>query len=288
MSINLADCYEAIADAIADREAVVVEDTRWTYAELDREANKVGHFLQSLGLGRNDHIAMHMRNSGEFIATLVGALKVSVVPVNINFRYTAAELEYLYSNSDARAAFVDPEFCPLLVEVLPRLPELRHVVVVGEVPAELADACRDAGITAHAFHDGVDGQSDARDFPERSGDDHFMVYTGGTTGNPKGVVWRHEDFYYAALAGGNQNGDPIHSTEELGAQAASNGVVGLLVTAPLIHGAAVYALLSMFFMGAKQVIMRTWDAVDALRLIESEKLNVLMVVGDAMAVPFVD
>ena len=288
MSINLADCYEAIADAIADREAVVLGRTRWTYRELDLEANKVGHLLQSLDVVRLDHLAMHMRNSTAFISTLLGALKVGAVPVNINFRYTTAELEYLYSNSDATVTFVDPEFCPLVAEILPRLTELRHAVVIGEVPEDFDRACRAAGVQTHSFDEAVARQSDARDFPARSGDDHFMVYTGGTTGHPKGVVWRHEDFYYAALAGGNQYGDPFHSVAELAENAAGTDPMTLLVTAPLIHGAAVYAVFSMFFMGAKQVVMANWDAREALRLIREEQVQILMVVGDAMAVPFVD
>ncbi len=288
MTINLADCYEGLADALAEREAIVLDDERLTYAELDVEANKLGHFLQSIGVQPQDHLAMHMRNSVEFIATLVGALKVRAVPVNINFRYTAAELEYLYTNSDSTVLFVDPEFCPLVAEVLPSLTVLTHAVVIGDVPAEFAAACESAGVTAHSYSAEVSGHSGARDFPERSGDDHFMVYTGGTTGDPKGVVWRHEDFYYAALAGGNPYGDPHHTVEALTDAAAGMAPLTLLVTAPLIHGAAVYAVFSMFFTGSKQVIMRNWDARESLRLIKDEQAQILMVVGDAMAVPFVD
>lgn len=288
MSINLADCYEALADALAEREAIVVDGTRLTYADLDAEANKLGHFLQSIGVQPQDHLAMHMRNSAEFIITLLGTLKVRAVPVNINFRYTAAELEYLYTNSDSTVLFVDTEFCPVVAEVLPALSVMKHVVVIGEVPADFAAACEAAGISVHEYHAAVDGMSDARDFPERSGDDHFMVYTGGTTGDPKGVVWRHEDFYYAALAGGNQYGDPHHSIADLVAAAENMPPMVLLITAPLIHGAAVYAVFSMFFMGAKQVVMRNWDEREALKLIADEQVQILMVVGDAIAVPFVD
>lgn len=288
MTINLADCYEALSDALAEREAIVVGNTRLTYADLDREANKLGHFLESIDVQPQEHLAMHMRNSSEFVTTLLGTLKVRAVPVNINFRYTAAELEYLYSDSDSTVLFVDAEFCPVVAPVLANLTTMKHVVVIGDVPADFASACDSAGLTVRSYADAVEGRSEARDFPERSGDDHFMVYTGGTTGNPKGVIWRHEDFYFAALAGGNPYGDPHHRISDLVAAAANMQPMTLLVTAPLIHGAAVYAVFSMFFIGAKQVLMRNWDAVDALGLIAEEQVQIIMVVGDAMAVPLVD
>ena len=289
MTINLADSYEAIADVIGERPALVIDDVRWTYAELDAQANRVGHFLEGLGVRPNEHLAMHLRNSPEFVATLIGALKVRAVPVNINFRYTASELEYLYSNSDSTVLFVDPEFCPVVAEVLPRLTVMRDVVVVGdEVPEDFRAACEAAGITAHSYHPEVDRCDDSRGFAERSPDDHFMVYTGGTTGHPKGVIWRHEDFYYAALSGGNPYGDPHESVAALAEAAAASGGMTLLIPAPLIHGAAVYAVFSMFFTGSKLVVMRNWDAREALRLIAAEQVQIIMVVGDAMGVPFVD
>lgn len=288
MSMNLADAFEALSDVLADREALYVEGTRRSYAELDTGANKVGHYFESIGIGRGDHVATHMRNSIEFVESLIGTLKVRAVPVNINFRYTSSELEYLYSNSDSRLIVIDEEFCAVAGEVVSRLTELKHVLVVGEVSDSFARQCADAGVGVAAWSDVIPAQSPAREFPERSGDDRYMVYTGGTTGHPKGVVWTHTDFYYAALAGGNQYGDPHDSIEALCKSAKDTPAMSLLVTAPLIHGAAVYAMFSMFFMGAKQVLMRTWDPVDAVRLVESEKVQIIMIVGDAMGVPFVD
>lgn len=288
MSINLADAFEGLSDVLADREALSFEGRRLSYADLDVESNRLGHYLESIGIGKDDHVAMHMRNSVEFVASLLGSLKVRAVPVNINFRYTAGELEYLYSNSDSKLIVIDTEFCPIAQTVLGNLPELRSVLVVGEVPQAFAERCAELGVSVASWADVVPGQSGERGFPERSGDDHYMVYTGGTTGHPKGVVWRHEDFYYAALAGGNQYGDPHETIEELTTAARDTPAMSLLVTAPLIHGAAVYALFSMFFMGAKQVLMRNWDPTDALKLIGEEQVQIIMIVGDAMGVPFVD
>ena len=288
MSMNLADAFEALSDALAEREALYFEGARLSYAELETEANKLGHYLESIGIGPDDHVAMHMRNSIEFVVGLIGAMKVRAVPVNINFRYTSSELEYLYSNSDSKLIVIDDEFCAVAGEVVSSLPELKHVLVVGAVPDSFARQCYDAGVTVSSWSDVIPDQSSTRDFPERSGDDHYMVYTGGTTGHPKGVVWTHTDFYYAALAGGNQYGDPHDTVEELCQAAKETPAMSLLVTAPLIHGAAVYAMFSMFFMGAKQVLMRNWDPVEAIRLIDAEKVQIIMIVGDAMGVPFVD
>ena len=288
MSMNLADAFEALSDSLADREALYFEGARLSYAELDERANKVGHFLESIGIGANDHVAMHMRNSLEFVEGLIGTLKVRAVPVNINFRYTSSELEYLYSNSDSKLIIIDSEFTGVAGEILGGLGELQHVLVVGEVSDAFTQQCSDAGVGLSAWSDVIPDQSPDREFPERSGDDHYMVYTGGTTGHPKGVVWTHTDFYYAALAGGNQYGDPHDTVEELCNAAKETPAMSLLVTAPLIHGAAVYAMFSMFFMGAKQVLMRNWDPVEALRLIGEEKAQIIMIVGDAMGVPFVD
>lgn len=288
MTMNLADAFEALSDSIGDREALYFEGARLNYAELDEGANKVGHFLESIGIGANDHVAMHMRNSLEFVEALIGSLKVRAVPANINFRYTSSELEYLYSNSDSKLIIIDSEFTGIAGEILARLGALQHVLVVGEVTDAFARQCSDAGVGVSAWSDVIPEQSKDRGFPERSGDDRYMVYTGGTTGHPKGVVWTHTDFYYAALAGGNQYGDPHETIEDLCKAAKDTPAMSLLVTAPLIHGAAVYAMFSMFFMGAKQVLMRNWDPVEALSLIGSEKVQIIMIVGDAMGVPFVD
>lgn len=288
MSINLADCFEGLADTLGDREAIVFEGQRRTYAQLDEEANQVGNFLMSIGVGHNDHVAMHMRNCLEFFNGLVGTLKVRAVPVNINFRYTQAELVYLYNNSDSKVLFVETEFLPVVADALNETTTLEHIIVIGDVTAEFRAAAEAKRVKVYAYHPEVDSASTERAFPARSGDDHFLVYTGGTTGNPKGVIWRHEDFYYAALAGGNQYGDPHETVEALCDAAKNFPAMSLLVTAPMIHGAAIYAMFSMFFMGSKQVLMRNWDAADALKLIGDEQIQIIMIVGDAMGVPFVD
>ena len=286
--MNLADIFEALADTIGERDAVVFEGTTLTFAELDARSNKAAHSLQSVGAEPGTHIAMHMRNSLEFLECLLGALKARAVPVNINYRYTEAELQYLYTNSGSQILVVDEEFTKLVANVLPNCPDLKSILVIGEPGDELVEAAAAHNVSVQRFADVNAQSSDARDFGPRSVDDKFIVYTGGTTGHPKGVVWRQEDFFYAALSGGNQYGEPRKSIKELTDAAVDFPALTLLVTAPLMHGAASYAMFSMFFMGARQVLMRNFNHIDALKLVESEKIQIVMIVGDAMGVPLVD
>ncbi|MEV5651073.1 acyl-CoA synthetase [Nocardia sp. NPDC052254] len=284
MALNLADLFEAAADAVPDRIALACGGERITYRQLDRRANQLAHQLLSRGVGAGDHVGVHMRNSLEFVESLLGCLKIGAVPININYRYTEKELEYLYDNAQLVALIIDGDLCPAAAAVLPRCPRLRHVLVLAPDPA-----VRFTGVVVDDYDVSVRTRSTAREFAVRSADDRFIVYTGGTTGMPKGVVWRQEDFYMAALHGGNHYGDPYLDTDALAAAVRANEFpVSFLLTAPLMHGAAMYSLFAGFFMGSKQVLMRNYDPVEALELIDAEKIMCVMVVGDAICRPLAD
>nr|MDQ2723773.1 AMP-binding protein [Actinomycetota bacterium] len=285
MTLNLADLYEAVADEVPDRVALVCGADRRTFAELDRRANRVAHQLMNSGVRPGEHVGIHMRNSVQFVESLLGCLKARAVPINVNFRYTDSELTYLYTNAELAGIVIDAEFADVVAAVLPSCPKIRMVLTLGPVAADLEWP----ETTVRDFEQAVHAESEDRDFPERSPQDHYVIYTGGTTGMPKGVVWRHEDFFYAALAGGNPYGEPYSSGSAMGeAAAASEFTMSFLLTAPLMHGAAVYALFTGFFMGAKQVLMRNFEPLAALGLIQDEAIACLMVVGDAMARPIAD
>lgn len=284
MGLNLADLYEAIATAVPDRTALVFDGEHLSYAELDARANRVGHALLAAGLREGEHVGLHMGNGTAYVETLLGCLKARLVPVNINFRYTAHELAYLYTDAQLAGLVVDAEYASVAAEVAGGT-ALRQVFVVGDAGektqwphtvtvAGLAEATATAEATAPGG--------------ARSPDDHFIIYTGGTTGNPKGVVWRQEDFYFAALAGGNPFGDPHRTVEELTSSAVSMPPISYLLCAPLMHGAASYNLFIAFFMGGTIVLDRRFDPVRALRLVQDEKVMIVMVVGDAMARPLTD
>lgn len=285
MSLNLADLFEAVADAVPERVAVVCEDERRTFSELDARATQLAHHLQSVGVQPGDHVALHLRNSVAFVESLLGCLKARVVPININYRYTDTELTHLYTNSESVAVIIDGEFAPIAATVFPRCPGILHVLTLGAVD----EAVSFGAVPSADFHAAVAAQASVRDFGERSSDDHYIIYTGGTTGLPKGVVWRQEDFFFAALSGGNHYGDPFADGAEMAAAAAATETpMNFLVTAPLMHGAAVYAMLAGFFGGSKQVLMRQFEPAQALQLVQDETVNVMMLVGDAIARPLAD
>lgn len=282
MTLNLADLYEAVADSVPDRTALVCEGERRTFDGLDRNANRVAHQLIARGVEVGDHVGIHMRNSVEFVETLLGILKVRAVPIAVNFRYTGPELAYLYENAQLTYLVADAEFVPAIASALPSCRGITGMLVLGEPADRPSD-----GVVVSDYSEAIAAESDVRDFEPRSADDHFIVYTGGTTGRPKGVVWRHEDFYVAALGGGNYDGDPIGDPAELGRAAAANAhPLSVVLPAPLMHGAAVYSMLSGLYAGGKQVLMRSFDPVEALRLIQDEQAMCFMVVGDAIARPF--
>jgi 3-oxocholest-4-en-26-oate---CoA ligase len=281
VGFNLADLFEAVADAVPDRTAIVVGDDRRTFRELDRGANRFAHHLIEAGVEPGEHVGMYLQNCVEYIEALVGTLKARAVPINVNFRYVEEELRYLLHDADVVALVHHRRFCPRLSGVRDELPTLRHTIVVDD---DSAADCSSLGSAAYA--DVVSLQSDARDFAPRSPDDRFIIYTGGTTGFPKGVVWRQEDFFFTCLGGGNPTATPVATAEELGAnaQARDPGMVQFVV-APLIHGAGQLGLFIGLNWGDKVVVAPRFDPAEVMRTVERERVNTLFLVGDAMARP---
>ncbi|MDV6270179.1 acyl-CoA synthetase [Rhodococcus globerulus] len=272
MTLNVADLFEAVADAIPDRTPLILEERRLTYRELELRSNRLAHHLQSVGVKPGQHVGIHMRNCVEYVEALLACMKIRAVPINVNFRYTDVELAYVYTNSKMVALLVEDEFAEIALGVVPQCPEIDHVLIVGD-----------------EYETALAAASDIRDFETRSDDDHFIIYTGGTTGMPKGVVWRHEDFFFAALSGANLSGPPRRSLEEVvDAAIANTNPTVLLLIPPLMHGAAIYSLLTAFLMGAPRVLTRSFDPLDVLRLVEAEKITGITVVGDAIARPIAD
>ncbi|MFE4503630.1 acyl-CoA synthetase [Rhodococcus sp. NPDC056743] len=272
MTLNVADLFEAVADAIPDRTPLILEEKRLTYRELELRSNRLAHHLQSVGVEPGQHVGIHMRNCVEYVEALLACMKIRAVPINVNFRYTDVELAYVYTNSKMVALLVEDEFAEIALGVVPQCAEIDHVLIVGD-----------------EYETALAAASDVRDFETRSDDDHFIIYTGGTTGMPKGVVWRHEDFFFAALSGANLSGPPRRSLEEVvDAAIANTNPTVLLLIPPLMHGAAIYSLLTAFLMGAPRVLTRSFDPADVLRLVEAEKITGITVVGDAIARPIAD
>jgi acyl-CoA synthetase (AMP-forming)/AMP-acid ligase II len=282
MQFNMADLFEGVVDAVPDREALYAEGRRLTFAQLDARANRLAHHFQSVGVGPGDHVGCHMMNGTEYLETMIALFKIRAVPINVNFRYVEDELLYLYKDADLKGVVFDTEFAERVASVLPRVDAVKHLVAVGPVTGELPPG-------TVLYDDAIAVQSDTRDgFPERSADDLFVIYTGGTTGMPKGVMWRQEDIFFAGMGGGYPMGEPLAKPEDAGPRAAANSPMVSFPAPPLMHGAAELGSFINFMGGGKVCLIRRYTGHGALTLIAQEKCNSMTIVGDAMALPLVD
>ncbi|MEU0646951.1 acyl-CoA synthetase [Streptomyces umbrinus] len=291
MEYNLADLFESVVDVVPDREALVYIDhpgtgaeRRLTYSELDAAANRVAHHLIDSGIRPGEHLGLHLYNGIEYLQTVLGCLKARIVPVNVNYRYVEEELVYLYRDADLAALVFDTEFTERVAAALPRASALRHLVRVG-APAPDAPALP----TVVDFADIEASGSSERGFPPRSPDDQFIIYTGGTTGMPKGVMWRQEDLFFSGLGGGAPTGEPVKTPEEVAERVAAGGEgITFFPTPPLMHGTSTLTAFIGFNFGQRIVIHRKFVPEEVLRTIEKEKVTSVSLVGDAMLRPLID
>jgi len=275
---NLADIFEVVVDAVPDREALVIGfgDRRLTYAQLDERANRLAHHLAGAGIGVGDHVAAYLYNGSEFIETMLAAFKLRAAVVNVNYRYVATELEYVLRDSDAKAIVYDTRFTATLAEVDADLPKLGARLAVGDGDAVTGSA---------AYEEALAGASPIRPQIHRTGDDLYLLYTGGTTGMPKGVMWRHADLVTAGI--GNLDGA---TTVEEQSERARAGRDRQLPACPLMHGAAQWVALGTFY-GGGAVVLSPDTRLDAGRLVElmaAERITVLTIIGDAVGRPLAD
>jgi fatty-acyl-CoA synthase len=285
VEFNLADLWEAVADAVPDHEAIVRGATRRTYAELDARANRLAHHLQSVGIGPGDHVAIYLANSIEHLECLLAAFKIRAVPVNVNYRYVDEELRYLLDDCDAKALAFDREFATRVARVRASLPGLEALVMVddgtgADVPAHLG---------ADDYESALAAESPERDFGPRSPDDLYIVYTGGSTGNPKGVMWRAEDIFFGALTGGTAlGGTTIARPEDVTADL-DHGL-RCHPACPLMHGTGQWVALFTLYSGGSIVLLedRHFDSRATWELVARERVAFLAIVGDAFARPLVE
>ncbi|HEX2040267.1 MAG TPA: acyl-CoA synthetase [Acidimicrobiales bacterium] len=267
-TFNLADLFEAVADAVPDREAIVCDGRRLTFAELDDRATRLAHVLPTLGVGPGDHVGLHLFNGNEYLEAMLACFKLRAVPVNMNYRYVADELRYLFADADLVAVLSEPALRAVLDGADTTVPRLERGV---------------------PYEEAVAAASSERDFEDRSGDDLYILYTGGTTGVPKGVMWRQEDLFFAALGGGNPGGPPVGSPFEV-AERAQSGFHRCLTAPPFMHGAAHWMALQVLLAGGCVVIDRDPGLVPerVWQLADAERVAFLVVVGDAFARPLAD
>jgi 3-oxocholest-4-en-26-oate---CoA ligase len=286
---NLAALHEAIASAVPDRECIVWRGRRLTWAEVTDRTRRLAAVLDAAGLGTHrpladcepwesphDHVALYLHNGNEYLEGMLGAAKARCAAVNVNYRYVAEELQYVLADSGAPAIVYHGAFAATLAAALPGLPRLRVLLQVDDGSgAPLLPGAR--------WYE--DALADATPVPP-SGldpDDLYVVYTGGTTGMPKGVLWRQADFLAACLG-------VRRSTAQL-VDAAPSSTLRALPAPPLMHGAAHWNAISAWVAGGTVVLQDDTAhlrAADVLGCAERHRATSLLIVGDAFARPLVD
>ena len=282
---NLADLFEAVALADPDREVLVVGDRRLTYRELDDRANRLASVLAGAGIGEGDTVGLQLANGSEYVEGMLAAFKLRAIPVNINYRYVERELRYLYDDAGLSALLLHRSFAPRSTPVLAEHP-MKLVLDVddgsGEAPSPGSIPYEEALSEASPAAPSSEG---------RSGDDLYLIYTGGTTGMPKGVVWRHEDIFKSAMGGGDvvQSGDFVSGPEELAQRLPENGIVAM-ATPPLMHAAAHWLTFHQLFTGGKVVMnpLGRFEPKEVWETIAREGVFNIVLVGDAMVKPLMD
>ena len=289
---------KAIAAAIPDRDLVIRGEQRYSYARLIERSNRLAAYLHSRGLGCHtersalaghevgqDLLGIYAYNGNEFVEALLGTFQARVAPFNVNFRYVKSELQYLLADAGATALIYHAAFAPRVAEVLPDLPRLRVLIQIAD------DSGNDLLYGAVDYETALASSSPEPPPVRYSPDDLYVLYTGGTTGMPKGVLWRQHDIFMTSFGGRNfLTGEPFGSVDEIVAGATAGPGTKLLILPPLIHGAAQWSMMMALTTGQTVVfpsVVDHLDAEDVVRTIERERVMAVAVVGDAIARPLV-
>jgi acyl-CoA synthetase (AMP-forming)/AMP-acid ligase II len=287
VALNIADLAEHAIDAVPDRVALICGDEQLTYAQLEEQANRLAHYLQERGVKKDDKVGLYCRNRIEIVIAMVGIVKAGAILVNINYRYVEGELRYLFENSDMVALVHERQYSERVANVLPETTNVKTVLVIDDGSDVPDSTYRSYG--GIEFYSAVAGSSAERDFGPRSADDIYLLYTGGTTGFPKGVMWRHEDIYRVLFGGTDfATGEFIKDEYDLAKGAAANPPMVRYPIPPMIHGATQSATWMSIFSGQTTVLAPEFNADEVWRTIHDHKVNLLFFTGDAMARPLLD
>jgi fatty-acyl-CoA synthase len=289
--LNLAAVHEAIAEVIPERECLVFRERRLRWSEVTDRTRQLASLLRDHGLGcrrerralrgwesGQDHVALYLYNGNEYLEGMLGAFKARCAPINVNYRYVDDELVYLFDNADVKAVLYHGSFAPVLARIRERLPQTTLWLQVDDGSAEpLLPG-------AHEYERAL---AQARPDPPRdlSPDDLYVLYTGGTTGMPKGVLWRQEDVFRGALYTGGARDLPAV------VERARRGGPRALPAPPFMHGAAHWVAFNMWHVGGTVVVQsnpRHLDPADIWATVEREKVTALTIVGDAFGRPLAD
>jgi len=297
MEFNLAEISEAIAATAPDRECIIFRDRRIPWRQFTERTRRLANVLRAHALGcqqeratlqsfesGQDHLGLYLYNGNEYLEGMVGAYKARVAPFNVNYRYVENELIYLLNDADCRALIYHARFAPMLQKIRAELPRLRLLIqVADESNHPLLPGALD-------YETALEQASPERPPLHWSGDDLYILYTGGTTGFPKGVLWRQEDIFFGALGGSPLIGPKVESVDALVATSAAGGGRSLPAP-PFMHGAAHWMAFLTWHQGGTVVIQNQperLDPDDIWSTIEREQVRFLTIVGDAFGRPLLD
>ncbi|PEG41739.1 acyl-CoA synthetase [Mycolicibacterium agri] len=290
---------DAVAAVIGDRPFIIQGERRYTYAQVVERSNRLAAYLHSRGLGCHtersqlaghevgqDLLGIYAYNGPEYVEGMLGSWRARVAPFNVNYRYVKSELQYLLADSGASGLIYHATFAPRIAEVLPELPKLRVLI-------QIADDSGNDLIHGAVDYEKIVGSGPTQPPPvEPSPDDLYVLYTGGTTGMPKGVLWRQHDIFMTSFGGRSlYTGDVVGSLDDLVKAAAESPGTKLMILPPLMHGAAQWATFTAMNTGQSVVfssVTNRLDCDDVVATIAREKLLAVTVVGDAMARPLAD
>jgi acyl-CoA synthetase (AMP-forming)/AMP-acid ligase II len=298
VEFNIAEVFSAVAAANPNRDAIVFGDRRITFAQTDERARRFARALHNWGYGARrerpelaphesgqTHLGLYLANCNEFLEAMVGAYKARVAPFNINYRYVADELVYLINNANADAIVYHARFTSTLAEALAKVPRQVRLIHVDDASENkpLPGAVRYEELLASVSNEPLDVVP--------SPDDLYLLYTGGTTGMPKAVLWRQHDIYMNAMGGRTYGtGEPVTGLDEIVERSKPDGP-GSMTAAPLMHGAAQWAAFINLCGGRPFVMAPTtthFDPAELWAIASRERAVSLSIVGDAFGRPLVD
>lgn len=268
---NLADLFESVVDVVSERPAIVTATHLLTYGDLEDRANRLAGALADMGVDAGTRVGVALHNDHPYLEAMFAAFKLRAVPININTRYTEGELAHLLDDAQPAVVIHETDLTQRLDHAAASIGLAPRTLAMGDYEATLAS------------------QDGTRQAIERSGDDRYVIYTGGTTGRPKGVLWRHEDLVFSALSGANPGGEPPGHPDEVPRHAVVNRA-RCLPASPFAHGTASWMALTTLVSGGTVVVdaAPTFDAERLWDLAEREHASLLVIVGDAFALPLAD
>ncbi|GAC85471.1 long-chain fatty-acid--CoA ligase [Gordonia paraffinivorans NBRC 108238] len=287
MAYTIADLIEHAVDLVPERVALESGDRGRTYAELEARSNALAHKLRELGVKPGDRVGLYSRNTIESVEAMVAIFKARAVMVNVNYRYVEPELEHIFTDSGMKVLIHERRYSERVCNTLPKSPSIEHRIAIED--GSSADLCCAGHGDAIRYEDAIAVSPAARDFEERSNDDLYMLYTGGTTGKPKGVVWRQEDVW-RVLGGGIDwyTSEPVPDEWHLARTGAEGGQLVRYPIPPFIHGGSQWAVFQSLFAGGKAVVYPEFSGPTAWEVVERHKVNVIFITGDAMGRPMIE